>query len=149
MIKISDFNYSLPESKIAQYPLKNRDESKLLVYKDGKIKHHVFREISNTQMQSPASLFSVRKAWWYIPRSHLGFGDRPKGTQGDSYFTAKNPPFGAVFTYYLKSDSKSSLAIRQDKEKALLKDGKSVGFPGWDAVEKERREDEEFDKKEK
>ena len=47
MIKISDFNYSLPESKIAQYPLKNRDESKLLVYKDGKIKHHVFREISN------------------------------------------------------------------------------------------------------
>ena len=100
----------------------------------------VFRELSNTQMQSPASLFSVRKAWWYIPRSHLGFGDRPKGTQGDSYFTAKNPPFGAVFTYYLKSDSKSSLAIRQDKEKALLKDGKSVGFPGWDAVEKERRE---------
>ena len=51
----------------------------------------VFRELSNTQMQSPASLFSVRKAWWYIPRSHLGFGDRPKGTQGDSYFTAKNP----------------------------------------------------------
>ena len=100
----------------------------------------VFRELSNTQMQSPASLFSVRKAWWYIPRSHLGFGDRPKGTQGDSYFTAKNPPFGAVFTYYLKSDSKSSLAVRQDKEKALLKDGKSVGFPGWDAVEKERRE---------
>ena len=100
----------------------------------------VFRELSNTQMQSPASLFSVRKAWWYIPRSHLGFGDRPKGTQGDSYFTAKNPPFGAVFTYYLKSDSKSSLAIRQEKEKALLKDGKSVGFPGWDTVEKERRE---------
>lgn len=47
MIIISDFNYSLPESKIAQYPLKNRDESKLLVYKDGKIKHHVFKEISN------------------------------------------------------------------------------------------------------
>ena len=47
MIKISDFNYTLPESKIAQYPLKNRDESKLLVYKDEKIKHEIFREISN------------------------------------------------------------------------------------------------------
>ena len=59
----------------------------------------VFRNLSDQQMKAEGTLFTVRKAWWYIPRSHLGFGDRPKGTQGDSYFTAPNPPFGAVFTY--------------------------------------------------
>ncbi len=42
-IKISDFNYELPDTKIAKYPLANRDESKLLVYKDGKIAESVFK----------------------------------------------------------------------------------------------------------
>ncbi len=42
-IKISDFNYELPDSKIAKYPLANRDESKLLVFKDGKISESVFK----------------------------------------------------------------------------------------------------------
>ncbi len=46
MIKISDFNYNLPESNVAQYPLENRDESKLLIYKEGKIRHRFFKEIS-------------------------------------------------------------------------------------------------------
>ena len=64
----------------------------------------VFRGLSKKQMADTGTLFPVRKAWWYIPRSHLGFGDRPKGTQGDGYFTAPNPPFGAVFTYHLGKD---------------------------------------------
>ena len=42
-IKISDFSYELPDSKIAKYPLANRDESKLLVFKDGKISESVFK----------------------------------------------------------------------------------------------------------
>ena len=36
-IKISDFNYNLPQDKIAQYPLAKRDESKLLIYGN----HHI------------------------------------------------------------------------------------------------------------
>jgi len=35
VIKISDYNYPLPDERIAKYPLKHRDASKLLVY-DGK-----------------------------------------------------------------------------------------------------------------
>lgn len=42
-IKISNFNYELPDSKIAKYPLANRDESKLMVFKDGKISESVFK----------------------------------------------------------------------------------------------------------
>lgn len=44
-IKISEFKYILPDEKIAQYPLKNRDDSKLLAYKNGDIEESVFKSI--------------------------------------------------------------------------------------------------------
>lgn len=44
-IHYEDFLYKLPEERIASYPLKNRDESKLLLYKSGEIQHHHFHEI--------------------------------------------------------------------------------------------------------
>jgi S-adenosylmethionine:tRNA ribosyltransferase-isomerase len=45
MIKKSDFSFQLDESRIAKYPLANRDESKLLVYQNGETQHCVFNEI--------------------------------------------------------------------------------------------------------
>jgi S-adenosylmethionine:tRNA ribosyltransferase-isomerase len=36
-LSIADFGYDLPEEKIARYPLEHRDQSKLLVWKSGKI----------------------------------------------------------------------------------------------------------------
>jgi S-adenosylmethionine:tRNA ribosyltransferase-isomerase len=46
-LKTSDFYFDLPEDLIAQTPLKNRDESKLMVLdkKSGDIKHKVFKDI--------------------------------------------------------------------------------------------------------
>jgi len=44
-INISDYNYILPEEKIALFPCENRDESKLLIYKNGKISESVFKQI--------------------------------------------------------------------------------------------------------
>lgn len=44
-INLSDYNYPLPRTRIAQYPLKKRDESKLLIYKNRKISSAVFSEI--------------------------------------------------------------------------------------------------------
>ena len=40
--KISDFSYDLPDEKIAKHPLPNRDESKLLIWKQGKIIDETF-----------------------------------------------------------------------------------------------------------
>ncbi|MFO7853001.1 MAG: S-adenosylmethionine:tRNA ribosyltransferase-isomerase [Bacteroidota bacterium] len=46
-IKIKDYTYVLPEEKIARYPLKDRDSSKLLVYRSGEISHDIFRNLSH------------------------------------------------------------------------------------------------------
>ena len=41
-LSIKNFTYELPEERIAKYPLLNRDESKLLIYKNGEIKEDIF-----------------------------------------------------------------------------------------------------------
>jgi S-adenosylmethionine:tRNA ribosyltransferase-isomerase len=46
-INIEDYNYDLPEERIAQYPVKERDSSKLLVFKNGRISEDKFSNISN------------------------------------------------------------------------------------------------------
>ena len=54
---------------------------------------------------------------------------------------APNPPFGAVFTYYLAEDLTSLEEARREVEKPLAKDGKDTPYPGWEALEAERREE--------
>lgn len=46
-IRISDFTYSLPDERIAQHPLADRDKSKLLLYRNGNIQDHTFQDIAN------------------------------------------------------------------------------------------------------
>lgn len=46
-IHIRDYDYFLPEERIAKFPLSVRDESKLLVYQKGDISHTSFRNIVN------------------------------------------------------------------------------------------------------
>ncbi len=44
-IAIEDFNYDLPDERIAKFPLEKRDESKLLLYRNGDISHSVFKNL--------------------------------------------------------------------------------------------------------
>lgn len=46
-INIKDFSYELPDGKIAKFPLEKRDESKLLVYRDGQISESAFKGIAH------------------------------------------------------------------------------------------------------
>ncbi len=99
----------------------------------------VFRQVSDDTLSAEASLFSTRKAWWYIPRPKLGFSSS-RGSQGASHFVAPNPPFGATFTYHLKNGLQTKTEVRQAAEKKRAADKLASRFPGWDAVEAERRE---------
>ena len=44
-IQIKDYSYYLPDDRIARYPLKERGESKLLIYRDGMISQDVYKNI--------------------------------------------------------------------------------------------------------
>lgn len=44
-IRIEDYNYSLPDERIAKFPLSRRDESKLLLYRDGRIGESIFKKL--------------------------------------------------------------------------------------------------------
>ncbi len=102
--------------------------------------YSVLRYVSENLLKNEATLFPAHKAWWYMPRPILGFNE--KASQGAAYFTAPNPPFGAVFTYYLSKELKTRKAKREEKEKELIKKKKNIEFPGWDEVEQERRQEE-------
>jgi len=45
-INIDDFRYTLPEDRIAKFPLSKRDDSKLLIYHNHKISESVFRNLA-------------------------------------------------------------------------------------------------------
>lgn len=98
------------------------------------------RYVSEEELNKEASLFPTRKAWWYKQRPVISYGE--KGSQGASFFTAPNPPFGAVFTYYLKNGLETIKDKRSQKEKELTKENKNIPFPGWEEIEKERRQPE-------
>ncbi len=68
-IKISSFDYELPEDKIAKYPLQNRDSSKLLVYHQEKIKDYAFKDISDILPSDSRLIFNNTK----VIRARLRF----------------------------------------------------------------------------
>lgn len=46
-IYIADYNYPLPDERIAKYPLAERDHSKLLVYRDGQVSEDHFYNVGD------------------------------------------------------------------------------------------------------
>lgn len=60
-IRIEDFNYTLPDERIAKYPLPERDGSKLLIYKDGIVSHRSFRNISELLPEDSLMIFNDTK----------------------------------------------------------------------------------------
>lgn len=60
-LSITDFDYSLPEEKIAVYPLKKRDEAKLLVYKNETISEDSYRNIADHLPENAFLIFNDTK----------------------------------------------------------------------------------------
>lgn len=60
-IRIEDYNYPLPDERIAKYPLAERDSSKLLRYVDGKVDEHIFRDITDFLPDNAIMVFNDTK----------------------------------------------------------------------------------------
>lgn len=61
VIDIKDYNYNLPEERIAKYPLSERDSSKLLIYKDGDVSHKCFRDLPQMLPEGALMVFNDTK----------------------------------------------------------------------------------------
>jgi photosystem II stability/assembly factor-like uncharacterized protein len=97
------------------------------------------REMSEEGLTRESVLFPVKKVLQYMPLKPID--SDAKGCFGETYFVAPNPPYGAVFTYYLKDGLRTAAEARREEEAKLVKDGKPVPFPGWDNLRKEENEE--------
>ena len=60
-IAINDFTYSLPVERIAKYPLAERDDSKMLIYKEGKITADNYKSIATYIPENSLLIFNNTK----------------------------------------------------------------------------------------
>ncbi len=98
------------------------------------------RRASDELLAKDAILLPVRPAPMFIPSKPLGLKD--KAFMGESFYSAPNPPFGAVFTYYLKDELQTKKKSRLAEEKKAAEKGGDVFYPSWDALRAEAREEE-------
>ena len=60
-IHIEDYNYPLSDERIAKYPLPERDASKLLRYRDGRVDEFIFRDIPDLLPEGSVMVFNDTK----------------------------------------------------------------------------------------
>lgn len=97
------------------------------------------RQLSEASLEQEAMLFPGRDALWYIEKPELAFSRG--GSQGNGYFRAPNPDFGANFTYYLADNIQSLEQMRQERERPLIEEGEDTPLPSFDALTAELQED--------
>ena len=100
------------------------------------------RSFSESSLTKKAEIFPIKDALMYVDARPLGL--RGKGSQGESFYNAKNPPLGAVFTYLLNDTLKTIKENRQANEKKLIKEGKDVPYPSFEKMRKEDKEEKPY-----
>jgi len=96
------------------------------------------RQMKPETTEQAAVMYPVKDALMYIERRPLG--GPHKGFQGDEFYTAENPPYGAVFTAYLKEKIKTKKEKRQDAEKEAAKKNETLPYPSNDELRAEAQE---------
>ena len=104
--------------------------------------YSALRELSADVMKKEMHVFETKPGLVYIENRKYGYGG--VGFQGASFFTSKNPPIGAVFTYYMKDGISTLKAKRQKEEAAKIKNGESVYYPSFDEMRKEDNEEKPY-----
>jgi photosystem II stability/assembly factor-like uncharacterized protein len=96
------------------------------------------RQTKADSTEQAVTMFPVKDPLLYVEKHPLG-GPK-KGFQGDAFFTAENPPYGAVFTAYLKEKIKTKKEKRQEAEKDAAKKNQTLPYPSNDELRAEAQE---------
>ena len=86
-ILIEDYNYPLPDERIAKYPLAKRDTSKLLVYRDGQVSEDGFAHVG--EYLSPSSLLIYNNT--RVIQARLEFHKKSLGVTSELAQSATEP----------------------------------------------------------
>ncbi len=86
-IRISEYNYNLPEFRIPKYPLSKRNNSKLLIYKDGNISSKPFNSISSIIPEGSLVVFNNTR----VIHARLFF-KKPTGSVIEVFCLSPNTP---------------------------------------------------------
>jgi photosystem II stability/assembly factor-like uncharacterized protein len=97
------------------------------------------RKLTNERLNESAILFPVADAWQYVPTRQYGLPG--KAFLGEGFYTAANPPFGAIFTYYLKDKPKTRKERRKEAEAAADKRKEPPPYPAFDELRAEADEE--------
>ena len=92
------------------------------------------RGMDSKSIASDAKLYPVKDTWQYNQRNLIG-------NQGAAMYMAKNPAYGATFTYHINEELKSAGKARKKQEKELNKNNQNIPWPGWDGLLEESQEE--------
>ena len=111
-IDLKEYQYGLPDSKIAKYPLDNRSESNLLVYKSGNINHQKFYQIDKHLPKESLLIFNNTKV---IP-ARLHF-QKSSGAKIEIFLLSPKTPFVEVSQAMAAKEDCSWLCMVGNKKK--------------------------------
>jgi photosystem II stability/assembly factor-like uncharacterized protein len=92
------------------------------------------RLVKPETLEQESVLFPVKDTMMYIESQPLG--GRGKSFQGEAFYTAPNPPYGATFTYFLKEGFRTKKQQRQEAERRG-----SAPYPTWEQLRAEEEEE--------
>ena len=97
------------------------------------------RLLKAEMLRQETTVFPVKEALMYIQSQPLG--GRGKSFQGEAFYTADNPPFGATVTWYLKESIKTRKEKRQEAERDAERRRAPVGWPTREQLRAEEEEE--------
>ncbi len=104
--------------------------------------YSALRTYSDELMKKDAHIFPIKDALMYVDSRPLG--NRGKSSQGESFYTAENPPLGAVFTFLTTDTLRTLKETRQKKETKLKKAGTAIPFPSPAEIRAEDSEEKPY-----
>lgn len=97
------------------------------------------RSVTEEKLEEPAHLVPPADTVQYIRSAQ--YGGNGKAFQGESFYTASNPPQGATFVYHLKESFKTLREKRKEAEQAAEKAKKPIKYPTPEELRAEAEEE--------
>lgn len=96
-LSIIDFTYELPDERIARYPLAERDQSKLLIYRNGQISETIYAELAVHIPANSLLVFNNTK----VVEARLLF-EKPNGGRIEIFCLEPHEQYGDITTAMLQ-----------------------------------------------